>query len=364
MGLLDILNEFTEEEIDNLVDAIFRGQVSVEFEEELIEAIQEADPTLREDLVAEMEAFGRLEDVLPGVERSQPPVGPLPGIPEEEEPAIRERTQAERETRQRLIDLIEANVDDVEVLLDIARALEQREAAISGLFSQDRIDTLSEMDLEELVDRAREAARTAKPLELEDFPALERALRRGGGRDVSYFENIIAELEGDRRVQTLRRQGVDTEAVAEIREMHPNVVDEAVAVARQNISDLRGPPAPAVEEVPEIERPQVGRPALGRQEPFVDESYISGEEIVRDPGFEEWFVTLAVELGRARDFSHASKSIASRPEEFFQLTAAEQRRFFDATPESWLRRWINEDVVTESQLLDRGFSEDDIADRP
>lgn len=240
MGVLDLAEGLSEAEMQALVDGIFRGQVSEEREERIREAIAESDPTLREDAVELNPAFDDLERVL-GLEPSEPPGGPLPGEAEPEaEPAIRERTQAEREARQRVIDLIEANMDDVEVLLDIARALEQREAALSGLFAQERIETLSEMDLSELAERARRTARTAEPLEVGDFPDLERALRRGGGRDVTYFENIIAELEGERDVQTLANQGVSAEQVEQLREENPSVIDAAIDRAQSAIRGLEG----------------------------------------------------------------------------------------------------------------------------
>lgn len=249
MGVLDLARQLSEDEFQGLVDDIFTGQVSQEFESAIREEIEAADITLREDAFELNPAFGDLEEVL-GLEPSEPV--PLPG---EEEVEIRERTQAEREARQAIIDLIEANMDDVEVLLDIARALEQEDASLSGLFAQRRIDTLTEMDREGLADRAHEAARTAEPLEAGDFPVLDAAVQRGGGRDATYFRNVIQELRGIRDPQTLPNQGVSADSLDDIREEHPEVVDELVARAQTIIDQLEGraPEAPSAVEGPAIQ---------------------------------------------------------------------------------------------------------------
>lgn len=360
MGLLDILEEFTEADIDRLVEAVTFGEVSPEFEEELIDAIQDADPTLREDLVAEMPAFARLEEALPGVERSQPPEGPLPGepVPEEPEETIRRRTQAEREARQRIIDLIDANREDVEVLFDIARALEQREAAISGLFSQERLETLIEPDVQELADRAREAARQAEPLEVGDFPDLERALRRGAGRDATYFENVIAELRGERDVRTLANQGVPAEEVQTIREEQPQVIDAAVDRAREALRGLRGEPVERERPAPaEIRREQLAEPRPAPGEVIrEDTSRISDEPITRDVGLELTFLSFIDDVGRCRQFDCRNR------DNYFRLTAGEQRRFYDFTVEEALQWLVNRGDTTVSQLRQRGFPDDVIPD--
>lgn len=265
MGVFDLFDELDDDELQELIDDIFTAQVSESFEAAIREEIEAADPTLREDAVEQNELFQDLELAL-GLEPSEPPTGPLPGqpAPAEDEPAIRERTQAEREARRRLINLIQANAEDVEALLDIAAALDQREAGISGLFTQERIETLSEMDLDELADRAREAVREAEPPTLDDLPALARAVRRGAGRDVAYFERVIAELRGDRSVQTLERQGVDAEQLAELRDDFPSVVEAAVDEAETAIEGLERGVAPGPAEPAEPPT----QPISGRPSPF------------------------------------------------------------------------------------------------
>lgn len=127
MSVLDLAEEFSPEETGELVEGITFGNVSMEREERLRELIEAAPSTLREDAIGMNPAFGDLEEAL-GFTRSTPP----PAEPEPVEDAIRERTQAEREARDAVQTLIEANMDDAEVLANLARVLERVDADESG----------------------------------------------------------------------------------------------------------------------------------------------------------------------------------------------------------------------------------------
>lgn len=232
MSVLDLAREFSEDELQDLVDGIFTARVGEEREQRLRELLEDAPPTLREDAVAENPVFADLEQVL-GLMPSEAP------IEEPVEEAIRERTQAERQAREAVETLIEANMGDADVLSSLARALERLDGSESDLISQERLQQLTDQDREELANAATQAALRAEPLDIADFPNLERALRRRGGRDATYFERVAEELRGDREPESLLRQDVDEDTIQNLRQFHQDVLEEAIATAEQHVEDLR-----------------------------------------------------------------------------------------------------------------------------
>lgn len=323
MTVLDLAESLTEDEMAELVDGIFQARVGQAREERLTELIEDAPPTLREDAVAENPAFADLERVL-GLMPSEPPPEAPPG-----EAAIRERTQAEREARDAVEALIEGNMDDADVLRGLARALDDLDAAASGLLSQERLQQLSDADREELARAAQEAARRAEGVELGDFPALERALRRRGGRDATYFENAAAELRGDRELDTLQRQDVEPATLRDLREFHPDVLEAAIERAEANAAALRG-------EAPEEEQDFVDTGGIRPGE--ITERAISArvrqlvpaEERRRDPITDEPFqANPALE----RNFLEWVINVKGDTDRF-------NRHYFESSPERRRREFI------------------------
>lgn len=84
--------------------------------------------------------------------------------------------------------------------------------------------------------------------------------------------------------------------------------------------------------------------------------WYSDEHISRDPEFEKKFTRLARDLGRARELD---LDRTSDPWKYFSLTAENQRKFYDVDPQEFMRRAINREEVTRTELMAKyGFEED------
>lgn len=377
MGLVEWIDDHTSKELRTLADSIEAGDVADERVEALRELIDDADPTVREDATQANFSFALVEDAL-GLERTPPPApaGPDAGDGESELVEIDnveffaagDRLGALRQIK----NLLEPTVTPTyEYFNQFVAAFETQDpTGVSGL-SQEMFDALTEFDFDRLAAKATELRDEEVEKQLADFPEIQNRIRRMGGRDVGYFENILAELNGE--VEPTR---LPADSLEEIRQFS-DALFEAKETVRQHINDLQQPdrgqrgggrtagggggrggfsggrtgeglgPAPA------------DRPDLGEKEPYTDTDRISGEEITRDPAFEEKFVELARDLGRARQFD----LLPLPPDEYFRLTPERQEKFYDVTPFEFMRRSLVRDDVSKHELKNRyGFAPGEIPD--
>lgn len=324
MSVLDFVEELSPADIEALIEGITFGRVSLEREERLRERIEDAPPTLREDAVAVTSVFGDLEDAL-GLTRSMPPSD---GDPAEE--AIRERTAAEREARERVTDLIDANIADAEPLQGIAEALAQQDATASELLTQERIDALTTADREQLAARAREALQQVD-FDQANFPVIDEQTRRGSGRDIAYFQRVLQELRGQRDPQTLPADELDQLGdVPDVREQFIDRVQDTIDALEQ---DTGGRDIEMEDVLGGVEREPVRRGLTDFQQRFIS--------LARDVG---WCDVLP----------------CRQPDRYFELSVAQQQRQYQLHPAGFLQFWVEEGLVSRTDLRERGFDPDDI----
>lgn len=350
-----LVEELTTNELADLIIGINTAEVSEEREMRLREAIQESDPTLREDAVQIEGRFRDLETSL-RLEASTPP----PEDPMEFDEQVRERTQAERDALQIVEDLIMANEDDPEVLADIALALERVDADESMFLSQERIEALTDQDRRSLADRARNRSRGAEELTLQDFPLLDAALAPGSGRDQAYYANVINELRGDRELSTLANQDVDEDTLENLREFHPDVLEEAIDEAQRQRDRLQrgGEPSPRIEDLdrePEqttegVDVPGIERAIEARVQQIVPstverEDRLTGETFRANPDLERRFLAWVIEtVGDTDRFDRL----------YFEVSPETRARDFIGM-EAWARLTIQNGDSTVDQALRAGL---------
>lgn len=361
MALLDWLSQHSNDELRTLIDAIDAGDVDEGTVERLRALIEDTPTTVREEAVERTQTttaaglpgpslFTELESALEL--RPTPPPAPTGAGADVEVEEV-----ADSEERREAIDRIETLLEptpgrDFEFFDDMAQALETGDATPAALLSQDTLDALTTEDLENFAERARRQRDQQTDLTLADFPAITTTLRRAGGRDVAYFENVLQELRGE-----IEPERLPAEDLEDLRRF-PDLVDEAIGRVEQHIEDLQaqgrrersgaGGRGFSMRDVA-----AAGDDDLG--EPFEDTDRISGETITRDPAFEDKFISLARALGKARKLDLLPKPA----DEYFRLTPSNQRTYYDVTPEDLFLRSMRRGEVTRDELIDRfGFSPD------
>lgn len=368
MALLNWIEEHSDDDLRQLIEAIEAGDVDEETVERLRALIEDTKTSIREEAVDRTQTtteaglpgpslFTELESALEL--RPTPPPAPGERTPEgpDEGADVEVEEVADPEARQEAIDRIETLLEptpgrDYEFYDDLAKALETGDATPAALLTQDTLDALTTDDLERFAERARRQRDTQTDMALADFPAITTALRRAGGRDVAYFENVLRELRGE-----IDPERLPAEDLEDLRRF-PDLVDEAIERVEQHIEDLqtqsrRERSGAGGRGLDMRDVATAGEDDLG--EPFEDTDRISGEEITRDPAFEDKFISFARALGKARKLDLLPKPA----DEYFRLTPSNQRTYYDVTPEDLFLRSMRRGEVTRDELIDRfGFSPD------
>lgn len=361
MTLEDALSQYADR-LEQIADDIAAGVLDDVTEQQLRQLIEGTPRQRRRTLVEDYPGLASIESAL-GLDPTFPPRVTAADLGDAIE-IVDEETQTA--------------IDTIESLLEPGprRGLEWFEALQSALrtgvaqntpINQSDLDALPDTDRERLADRATEQVNQIRreELELDDFRGIQRVTRRGSGRGVSYFENVIDELRGDAQPNRVPAD--------ELEDAPEHVIDEAIERAET-----------AIEELQQTDRDQrqspVGDRLAGERQPggqmgfdtgdsetlgtdiVSDEDYMDGTPIARDYNFEERFARLAIRMGDRRRFDFGNADSPADRQNYFALTPEHQREFFDVTPQEYMARLIRGDDVSRGDLLRLGFSEDELPD--
>lgn len=316
MGLQEWLESKSTEEIQTLVDGIESGTVPDDRVSQLRDRIEDTPRVKLERISRAVDGFDaqkggmfnplqELQEAL-GLEPTPPAA---PSAVQTEDVEIDGTDDLPGEDRQEAINSIEPLLGTgagrgAEFFEALANALEQNDADESTFVTQETLDALTEDDRETFAERARDLADQV--------------------RDAS-----------------------GTGTLADRRDKSAGSTGSSSGGGGGGGPDLPGGLGPRSERGDD----------LGDADPFVDEDYMDGEPITRDPEFEERFIELARRLGRARDLD-----LQPQPGDYFGLTKENQRKFYDVTPAEFIERAVNRGEVTRAQLRRMGFSDDLIPD--
>lgn len=352
MTLLDFARSRDPDDLRTLIEGVREGEVGEDTREQLRALIEDEREETRQEAVDAQPLIADLEEAL-DLRPTLPPE--QPAVTEEElEGAI----EVVDEDAERAIDKVQTLLQqgagrDLEFFDGIRRALATADAVHTPHLSQDDVDALPEEEREQLENRAESLVdrMVVEDLELSDFPDLEDVVDRGPGRSATYFRGVIRELRGEAEPDRVPE---------EVLEQTPDpIVEDAIEEAQANLDAIEAEDEePDVAGTLDVDRTDVspggpsGDPSLG-VDTIIDEDYMDGTRLERDPEFEQRFMDLANRVGlfRRLDFE-------SGPDDYFALKPEHQREFYDATPEEWLGRWVRGGRVTSEELRGLGFDDD------
>lgn len=355
MALLDWIQDHSNEDLREIVDALDAGDLPDEQVQRLRDLIQDETLTIREEAVRLTERPGEGLSLFNELELAlelDPTPPPEPAIEVGDGVEIAEVDEARQDALDSLDSLLQPGAGrDFQFFDSLRAALEACDASLTGMVTQETMDALSDEDCEELAERAGAlASRHAASAEsLAEFEEIQSALRRGPGRAVTYFEGALRELRGEESANRL-----PADPLEQIRQA-PAALEEAIDLAESHVDALEGDGE--IQRGPEISPAPTERPDVGATGTVQDEDYLTGETITRDPQFEQKFVQFARELGRARDFD----LFPLPPDDYFALTERSQEKLYDVTPQEFMRRSIRRGETTCQQLRSRyGFATDEL----
>lgn len=357
MTLLDFARSRDPDDLRTLIEGVREGEVDEGTRERLRSLIEDEREETRQEAVDAQPLIADLEEAL-DLRPTLPPE--QPAVTEEEfEEAIEVVDEDAEAAINKVQSLLQMRANrDFEFFDGIRRALATGNAVHTPHLSQDDVDALPEEEREQLEDRAESLVDrlVLEDLELEDFPELEDAVDSNPGRSTGYFRGVIRELRGEAEPNRVP---------AEVIEQTPQpIIEEAIEEAQANLERLQAEDEePDTGDLLDVDRRDVspglpsGDPSLG-VDTIIDEDYMDGTRLERDPEFEQRFMDLANRVGgifRRLDFE-------SGPDDYFALKPEHQREFYDATPEEWIERWVRGGRVTSEELRGLGFDDDVIPD--
>ena len=376
-GVEVFLDETTEDEMERATRAI-ESDVAPEIAQQVADAFAAAQPQLvREALAAEEQERERGDRPLAALLAALEPSGydaPAPAFVSEGEStdAVRELSAREQDARSRLREIIRTGDPDMDRRDFLAMVIEILESGDRGDYvriRQDDLDVLSPQLRSQLADAAREA-RTEwlrETAEQSDFPSVRRKVENAETANTAFVRKLLRILDPDRREEN---DGTfDAEELRELREYATDVRDAFLSRLEARLEELQGggrtesqaggvggfsegqaEPGLSPDDVDEFiesaAREQGGDDPTGTVR---DESYLSGEPVLRDLGLEKKFERLVNDIGWRRKFPQTDW------EAYWRLTDAEQNRRFDGSVERWLRTWVRNGTIDRSQLANRGF---------
>lgn len=355
MTLLDFARSHDPDDLRTLIEGIREGEVDEDTQDRLRELIEDEREETRQEAVDAQPLIADLEEAL-DLRPTLPPE--QPAITEDElDGAIEVVDENAEQAVNKVQSLLQQGAGrDFEFFDGIRRALATGNAVHSPHLTQDDVDALPEEEREQLENRAESLVdrMVLEDLELSDFPDLQDAVDRGPGRSATYFRGVIRELRGEAPPDRVPPEVLD--------QTPDPIIDEAIEEAQANLDEIE-----ADDEEPDVggtldvdRRDQMdvspgspsGDPSLG-VDTIIDEDYMDGTRLERDPEFEQRFMDLANRVGMFRRFD-----FESGPDDYFALKPEHQREFYDATPAEWIERWVRGGRVTSEELRGLGFDDD------
>lgn len=360
------------DDLDTIAEQIDDGVLDPDTEAALQAAFEDASEQTLKDLVDRYPRVADIQVALGLRPTMPPPPGESTTAEIGAEPEVEFLSEAEQDAIGRVEDLLErAPNRGFEHYLELAEALSTGNAAVFAGLTQDTINTLPEGDQERLAERAAEIRDQIRQedLELDDFDGITRALERGGGRDVPYFRNVIAELRGEQGPQRVPADELDAAP--------QQVIESAIELAEAHIEDLQTPDreqrggqrgggggGPVGDRLPGggMGFDTGGSESFGARY-LQDEDYMNGDPITRDLEFEERWANLVIRLGYRRKFDLGSGNSPEARADYFALTPENQRRYYDNTPQEFLAYLIRRGEVDFDDLYRLGFEDENLPDR-